>query len=105
MSSLSAQNLFELAETRRSVYSLTNKSTISDDRIKEIVDLAVKHAPSPFNTQSARAFILLKKDHEKLWDMADAILKRSIPEQMYQALAPSVAGYRAGYGSVGEAGW
>ena len=100
MSSASVQALFDAAETRRSVYTLTNKSTISDDRVKEIVSFAVKHAPSPFNVQSARAVILLKKDHEKLWDMADAMLKRTLPEQVYQTLAPRVAMFRGGYGSV-----
>lgn len=99
--SSAVQNLFEAAETRLSVYALTNKSTISDDRIKEIVNTAVKHAPSGFNVQSARAVILLKKDHEKLWDIAEAILKRTMPDELYQKLARSVAGYRSGYGSVG----
>jgi uncharacterized protein len=100
MPSASVQGLFEAAEKRISCYTLTNKSTISDDRIKEIVSFAVKHGPSPFNVQSARAVILLKQDHEKLWDIADAMLKRSMPEQAYQKLAPRVAGFKGGYGSV-----
>jgi hypothetical protein len=100
MSSASVESLFKAAENRRSVYTLTNQSTISDERIKEIVGLAVKHAPSPWNVQSARVAILLKKDHEMLWDMAGAMLKRVLPEPAYQALAPRVAAFSAGYGSV-----
>jgi uncharacterized protein len=103
MPSATAQTLFDIAENRRSVYTLTNKSPISDDRIKEIVSLAVKHAPSPWNVQSGRAVILLKKDHEKLWDIGDSIIKKALPEQVYQMMAPRVAGFRAAYGSVSRA--
>lgn len=103
MSPPSVDELFEAAKLRCSVYTLTNKSTISDERIKEIVESAVKHAPSSFNVQSARAVILLKKEHEKLWDVGDAMIKRSMPDQAYQMLAPRVAGFRAAYGSVSQA--
>lgn len=96
----SVDEFFEAAKLRCSVYTLTNKSTIADERIKEIVESAVKHAPSSFNVQSARAVILLKKEHEKLWDIGDAMIKRVMPDQAYQALAPRVAGFRAAYGSV-----
>ena len=59
--SMPCSAFFEAAKLRCSVYTLTNKSTISDERIKEIVESAVKHAPSSFNVQSARAVILLKR--------------------------------------------
>lgn len=42
----------------------------------------------------------MKADHEKLWDIADKCLKDAMPEGAYQALAPRVKGFRAGYGSV-----
>lgn len=100
MTSATVKTLFDIAENRKSVYTLTNKSPISDDRIKEIVSLAVKHAPSSWNVQSARAVILLKKDHEKLWDIGDKVLKSALPEAVYQTMAPRVAGFRAAYGSV-----
>jgi uncharacterized protein len=100
MSSAAVEGLFKAAETRRSVYTLTNQSTISDERIQEIVGLAIKHAPSPWNVQSARVAILLRKDHEKLWDIAGAMLKRVLPEATYDALAPRVAAFKASYGSV-----
>jgi predicted oxidoreductase (fatty acid repression mutant protein) len=94
------QAFFSPIKTRISCYSLTNTSPIPDARIQFIVEFAVKHAPSAFNVQSARAVILLKADHEKLWGIADKALKASMPEGAYQALAPRVQGFRAGYGSV-----
>ncbi|KAK7906127.1 hypothetical protein LTR67_000853 [Exophiala xenobiotica] len=93
-------NLFAAIENRISCYSLTDKSPIPDSRIHEIVNSTVKHAPSAFNVQSARAVILLKQDHEKLWDIGDACLKAAMPEPAYLALAPRVQGFREAYGTV-----
>ena len=87
-------------ESRKTIYKLDSKSTISDERIHEIVNFAVKHVPSAFNVQSARAVILLMEQHQKLWDIGDKSLKAAMPEAAYQALAPKVAGFRAAYGSV-----
>ena len=99
-SAVAADTLLEAIQARRTIYSLTNKSTISDARIKEIVEAAIMHCPSAFNVQSARAVILLREEHEKCWDMADAMLKKAMPEAAYQGLAPRVAGFKAAYGSV-----
>ena len=99
-SKASADSLLEAIQVRRSIYSLTKESTISDARIKEIVEAAIKHCPSAFNVQSARAVVLLREDHEKLWDIGDGILKKSMPEAAYNGLAPKVAGFKGGYGSV-----
>jgi predicted oxidoreductase (fatty acid repression mutant protein) len=96
----SVDSLFAAIENRISCYSLTDKSPIPDSRIHEIVNSTVKHAPSTFNVQSARAVILLKQDHEKLWDIGDACLKAAMPEPAYLALAPRVQGFREAYGTV-----
>lgn len=96
----SVESLLEAIEVRRSIYSLKNESTISNARIKEIVEAAIKHCPSAFNVQSARAVILFGGEHEKLWDMADAMLKKAMPQAAYQGLAPKVAGFRGAYGTV-----
>ena len=100
MSSLTTQSFFHSVKNRCSCYALTNTSPISDEKINFIISFAVKHAPSPFNVQSARAVVLVKQEHEKLWDIADALMKKSFPEPAYKALAPRVQGFRAGYGSV-----
>lgn len=93
-------NLMAAAENRCSCYILTNTCPIPDSRVEEIVKAAVKHCPSSFNVQSARAVILFKSDHEKLWDIADRYLKQNMPAQAYEMLAPRVVGFRGGYGSV-----
>jgi len=95
-----SNSFFQAVEARRSIYKLQNTCPISDERIEEIVSRAVKYTPGAFNVQSARAVILLRKDHERLWDMGDALVKRSVPEAAYNALKAKMAGLRAAYGSV-----
>ena len=34
----------------------------------KVAALAVKHAPSPFNSQSARTLVLFGAHHNKIWD-------------------------------------
>ncbi|KAJ5153084.1 uncharacterized protein N7482_009562 [Penicillium canariense] len=86
---------------RRSIYALTNESTISDDRIKELVSEVALHTPSPFNCQSARMVVLLKEEHQKLWDIAlEVVSATSPPEVLEKVYKPRIAGFRAGYGTV-----
>ena len=99
-SKASVDSFLDAIQVRRSIYSLTNQCTLSDARIKEIVEAAISHCPSAFNVQSARAVILLREEHDKLWDMADAMLKKAMPEEAYKGLAPRVAGFRGAYGTV-----
>ena len=94
----------DAVEARASIYKITNSSPIPDARIHEIVSFAIKHCPSAWNVQSARAVILLKGEHEKLWDIAADVIVAAVPEAVYTAhIGPRVRGFRGGYGSVSRA--
>lgn len=56
---------------------------LSDDRIKEIIEHAVKHTPSAFNSQSARVVLLLENQHDKLWDIAKEALRKIVPADKF----------------------
>ena len=45
------KSLLEAVKDRRSFYKLTKESTIPDERLQELAEFAVKHAPSAFNVQ------------------------------------------------------
>jgi predicted oxidoreductase (fatty acid repression mutant protein) len=92
--------LMDAMALRRSIYALAPESPVSDKRILEVVQHAITHCPSPFNSQSARAVILLKGEHEKLWDLATEAASKSFPPPIYEALKPRLAGFRSGYGTV-----
>jgi predicted oxidoreductase (fatty acid repression mutant protein) len=63
-------------QERRSIYAITKESPVSDDRIQEIIEFAVKYTPSAFNSQSARVVVLLRENHNKLWDITKESLER-----------------------------
>ena len=47
-------DFYTALKERRSYYGISKEVQVSDERIKEIVEFAVKHTPSSFNSQSAR---------------------------------------------------
>lgn len=55
-------------QSRRTIYQLTNKSPLSDDQLKTLVEEAVKHAPTSFNMQQSRAVLVTGDMHHKVWD-------------------------------------
>jgi uncharacterized protein len=97
---MTTESFLAAVQHRISCYTLQKQSPISDARIHEIVNAAIKNAPSAFNVQSARAVVLVKAEHDKLWDLADVCLKNAMPEAAYETLKPRVQGFRAAYGSV-----
>jgi uncharacterized protein len=85
---------------RRTYYPLKKESPISDKKIEEIVSQAILHAPSPFNSQSSRAVVLLKGDHDKLWDIAKTALKAVVPADQYAATEQKLNMFQGAYGTV-----
>lgn len=86
---------------RRSYYSITNSSPISDDEIKRIVDTAVLHVPSAFNSQTTRVVVLLGEHHRRLWQMVKDTLKAMIPAEAFKATEAKVDGcFMSGYGTL-----
>jgi len=92
---------WDAVTARRSYYALGKEQVASDERLEEIVGEAVKHAPSPFNSQSARVVILLGGQHDRLWDMTKAELRKIAPPESFQATEDKINGsFRSGYGSI-----
>jgi hypothetical protein len=101
MSSSPSASFFELIKNRRSIYQLSNTSTIPDSKILSIVNEAVLHVPSSFNSQSTRVLVLLGEEHEKLWDITKEVLKAVVPEEAFSSTEAKLTGFRGGYGTVG----
>lgn len=87
-------------KARRTYYPLKKESTISDKRIEEIVGQAILHAPTSFNSQSSRAVVLLKDEHNKLWDIAKTALKAVVPEEQYPTTEQKLNMFQGAYGTV-----
>ena len=91
----------QLAEKRRSIYALSNQLPVSNDEIVKLVEHAVLHTPSAFNSQSTRIVVLFGEDHEKLWDITEETLKVIVgDDEKFQGTKDKIAGFRAGAGTV-----
>lgn len=88
---------------RRTIYQLTQKSPIPDSKITQIIEAAVKHVPSSFNSQSARLLVLLKDEHTKFWEIVENILKGIVPADSWDHTAQRINGFKNAYGSVSDA--
>ena len=95
-----AKNFYEAIETRRSHYGISKEQIVSDDKIKEIIEHAVKHTPSAFNSQTARVVLLLDEHHTKLWGITKEALRKIVPEDKFSTTEEKINAFNAGYGTV-----
>lgn len=49
-----SQGFLDAVKGRRTIYHIKPEVSVSNDKIKEVIDQAVLHCPSSFNVQSAR---------------------------------------------------
>lgn len=80
-----SKDFFAAVADRRSFYGISKEAVVSDDRIKEIIEHAVKHTPSSFNSQSARVVLLLGDHHDKLWDITKEALRKIVPADQFSS--------------------
>ncbi|KOO37127.1 nitroreductase family protein [Priestia koreensis] len=93
-------DLYEALQSRRSYYAINKDVKVSDERIKEIVEFAVKHTPSSFNSQSARVVVLTGAAHDKLWDLTTDTLKVVVGDGDFSGTQQKMDSFKAGYGTV-----
>lgn len=94
------KSFLEAVKARRTYYGISNQSTISDEQIISLVQDAVKYSPSAFNSQSARAVVLLGENHAKLWNIVKEALRKIVPADQFASTEQRIDSFKAGYGSV-----
>lgn len=95
-----SKNFYEAIEQRRSYYEINKEKLVSDERIQEVIEHAVKYTPSAFNSQTARVVLLLDKHHTKLWDITKEALRKIVPEADFTSTEEKIDLFSAGYGTV-----
>jgi len=101
MSNASTQvDFYTAVQNRRSYYAISKESVASDERIQEIVEFAVKHVPSSFNSQTGRVVVLLGEQHDKLWNITTETLKGVVPEEKFAPTQEKMDMFQAGYGTI-----
>ncbi|MFC4776976.1 nitroreductase family protein [Paenibacillus sp. GCM10023252] len=92
---------FEAVQHRRSIYGISKEEVTSQQRIVELVEAAVKHTPSAFNSQSARMVILFGEHHDKLWDLTKEELRKRVNDsEKFKSTEEKMSSFRAGTGTV-----
>lgn len=96
-----ANNLKEAIKQRRTYYSISNSAPISDEHIRELIELAVANVPSAFNSQSTRIVLLLGENSRMLWQITKDALKKIVPPDTFQTTATRIdTCFAPGYGTV-----
>lgn len=95
-----SQSFLESVKKRRSIYSITNEPILSDEKLEELVQYAVKHTPSAFNSQTARVVVLLGEQSKRLWEITSNTLQKIVPEENFESTAQRMAMFGSGYGTI-----
>ena len=94
------KSFFEAVADRRSFYGINKETVISDERIKEVIEHAIKHTPSAFNSQSTRVILLLDKQHDKLWNITKEALRKIVPVDKFRSTEEKINSFGNGYGTI-----
>ena len=98
---MSVETLHNIAETRRSIYMLNDQLPASKDEVVKLVEHAVLHTPSSFNSQSSRLVVLFGEDHQKLWQITEDLLRAMVnDDEKFKSTADKMAMFKAGAGTI-----
>ncbi|HEE9032458.1 nitroreductase family protein [Bacillus cereus] len=94
------KDFYTALKERRTYYGINKEVQVSDEKIKEIVEFAVKYTPSAFNSQTARLVVLFGEAHDKLWDITTEILRKVVGDGDFSGTQQKMDSFKAGYGTV-----
>lgn len=94
------QTLQHTAETRRSIYALNKHLPIDPAQVTHIIEHALWHTPSAFNSQATRLVVLFGDEHDKLWDITLNELKKIVPAENFAPTQDRINAFKAAAGSV-----
>lgn len=94
------KEFMEAVKERRTYYGITKEAGVTDERIQEIVQEAVKYTPSAFNSQSSRVVVLFGKEHDKFWDLTKESLRKIVPADAFPSTEEKMNSFQSGYGTV-----
>ena len=75
-----SQQFQSLIENRRTIYHIGKNVQLSTQDLTHLIENAIEHAPSAFNSQTSRAVILFHAEHEAFWTLAFDQLKQFLPD-------------------------
>ncbi|QEY23669.1 nitroreductase family protein [Neisseria animalis] len=94
------QDVQQAAEIRRSIYALNKELPVSNEEINKIIEHAVLHTPSSFNSQSTRVVALFGAEHEKVWGFVEEALRAIVSADKFEPTAQKLAMFKAAAATV-----
>ena len=94
-------NFLELQTQRRSIYALGKNNDLSKAELIEVIQNAIKQAPSAFNSQTSRALILFGQESDDFWNkIAYSELEKVTPAEAFENTKAKLASFAAGIGTI-----
>ncbi|KAK1926224.1 Nitroreductase-like protein [Papiliotrema laurentii] len=92
----------DAVEARRSYTAIGNTSPIPDEKLKAIIEHAVKYTPTAFNMQSSRVVLVTGQKHQDLWKMIESTYLAVVGdnEEQIKMTKARVASFLNGYGTI-----
>ena len=94
------KDFYTAVAERRTFYGIGKDAVTTDEVIKEVIEQAVMHTPSAFNSQSVRVVLLLEKHHDKIWNITSEALKKIVPADQFASAEGKIDSFRNGYGTI-----
>ncbi|OZI45908.1 nitroreductase family protein [Bordetella genomosp. 5] len=85
---------------RRTQYTLGRNVSQSKEALTALIQEAIKHSPSSFNSQSSRALVLFGAESDKLWDIAIEEVRKVAPADGFEKTEAKLKSFAAGVGTV-----
>ena len=98
--SATIQNLHQTFENRRTIYALNDTLPVSKQAVIDVIEHAILHTPSSFNSQTTRIIVLFNDEHKRLWDIAESNLREIVGDSDFSSTEQKMNSFRAGAGTV-----
>jgi uncharacterized protein len=85
---------------RRTQYSLGKSLPLANAPVVQLIEDAVRHAPSSFNSQSSRVVILLGEQSDLFWGIVKETLRKVTPADAFPRTDKKINAFAAGAGTV-----
>ncbi len=95
------KTFWDAVKGRRSIYGLDETPVVSEARIEQILADALKHLPSPYNSQSTRLQLMFGAAHKAFWQLTlDMLRGVTKPERFADTEEKINTSFASGYGTV-----
>lgn len=93
-------NILESIKNRRTYYSISKNSPVSEERVEEVVRTAVKYVPAAFNSDNNKVILLFGDKNQKLWSIVKESLRKIVPADKFAPTEAKIDGFADSFGTV-----